>query len=363
MGNYGTPPVALTHGQGCTVWDADGRAYTDLIAGIAVSSLGHAHPAIVEAVTRQVGKLAHSSNLFLHEPEILLAERLRALLAAGRSARPPGVLHQLRDRGERGRHQAGPAPAGPRAAGIRGRRGRLPRPHHGRPGADREELHPRAVRPVRPRRRRSCRTGTPLRSARRSARTRAAVFLEPCLGEGGVVPPPAGYLAAAREACDGAGALLVLDEIQSGIGRTGTWFAHQADGCRAGRAHPGQGPRRRAADRRLHRLRPSAAPRCARATTAAPSAATRWPAPRRSPCWTRSSADGLLARAAAVGGQLASGLAEIQHPLLAGVRGRGLWLAALLTEPAAVRGRGRGPGRPASWSTRCSRTRSGWPRR
>ena len=87
MGNYGTPPVALTHGKGCTVWDADGRAYTDFIAGIAVSSLGHAHPAIVEAVTRQVGKLAHSSNLFLHEPEILLAERLRTLLAAGPAGR------------------------------------------------------------------------------------------------------------------------------------------------------------------------------------------------------------------------------------------------------------------------------------
>jgi 4-aminobutyrate aminotransferase-like enzyme len=82
MGNYGLPTVALVRGEGCTVWDADGNAYLDLIAGIAVSALGHAHPAIVAAVTRQVATLAHASNLFLHEPEIRLAERLLALLGA-----------------------------------------------------------------------------------------------------------------------------------------------------------------------------------------------------------------------------------------------------------------------------------------
>src|SRR5262249_32556679 len=70
MPTYGIPPVALVRGEGCRVWDADGREYTDLIAGIAVSALGHAHPAIVEAVTRQVSAIAHTSNLFLHEPEI-----------------------------------------------------------------------------------------------------------------------------------------------------------------------------------------------------------------------------------------------------------------------------------------------------
>ncbi|HJY72337.1 MAG TPA: aminotransferase class III-fold pyridoxal phosphate-dependent enzyme, partial [Streptosporangiaceae bacterium] len=80
MPNYGVPPVAITRGQGCRVWDADGREYLDLIAGIAVSSLGHAHPALVEAVTRQVTEVAHTSNLFLHEREIELAEKLLALL-------------------------------------------------------------------------------------------------------------------------------------------------------------------------------------------------------------------------------------------------------------------------------------------
>ena len=80
MPNYGVPPLAISRGQGCRVRDADGREYLDLIAGIAVSSLGHAHPAIVEAVSRQVAEVAHTSNLFLHEREIELAERILTLL-------------------------------------------------------------------------------------------------------------------------------------------------------------------------------------------------------------------------------------------------------------------------------------------
>src|SRR5436190_6962378 len=82
MGNYGRPPVALVRGKGTRVWDADGREYLDLIAGIAVCTLGHAHPAITEAVSTQVGELAHVSNLFLNEPAVLLAERLTGLLGA-----------------------------------------------------------------------------------------------------------------------------------------------------------------------------------------------------------------------------------------------------------------------------------------
>ena len=76
MPNYGLPPLAISRGAGCRVWDPDGREYLDLIAGIAVSSLGHAHPALVEAVSSQVAQVAHTSNLFLHEREIELAEKL-----------------------------------------------------------------------------------------------------------------------------------------------------------------------------------------------------------------------------------------------------------------------------------------------
>ena len=90
MPNYGIPPVAISRGQGCRVWDPDGREYLDLIAGIAVSSLGHAHPAVVEAVSRQVAEVAHTSNLFLHERELELAERLLCLLG-GTPPDPPGT--------------------------------------------------------------------------------------------------------------------------------------------------------------------------------------------------------------------------------------------------------------------------------
>src|SRR2546429_5863632 len=89
MPNYGVPPLAISRGQGCRVQDADGREYLDLIAGIAVSSLGHAHPAIVEAVSRQVAEVAHTSNLFLHEREIELAERILCLLGGGRPPPAP----------------------------------------------------------------------------------------------------------------------------------------------------------------------------------------------------------------------------------------------------------------------------------
>src|SRR5271165_1248848 len=89
MPNYGVPPLAISRGQGCRVWDADGNQYLDLIAGIAVSSLGHAHPAIVEAVSRQGAEVAHTSNLFLHEREVELAERLLTLLCSPGGTTPP----------------------------------------------------------------------------------------------------------------------------------------------------------------------------------------------------------------------------------------------------------------------------------
>jgi len=333
MANYGLPPLALSHGQGCRVWDADGREYTDLVAGIAVSSLGHAHPALVAAVTAQVARLAHSSNLYLHETEVELAERLLGLLAAAGPGRVffansgteanEAALKLVR------RHQ-GPG----RPVFVAAERG-----FHGRTmgalaltgkSSIREPFGPFGfdVRFV------PYGDAAALRDAVRE--DCAAVVLEPALGEGGVQPPPAGYLAAARAACDAAGALLVLDEIQSGIGRTGHWFAHQADGARPdvltlakglGGGLPigaciGFGPAGTALRKGDHGSTFGGNPvACAAALAVLDTI----------------DADGLLARAAAVGGQLASGLAQLSHPLLAGVRGRGLWLAAVLTEPAAAR--------------------------
>jgi acetylornithine/N-succinyldiaminopimelate aminotransferase len=337
MANYGTPPVALARGEGCRVWDVDGREYVDLIAGIAVSSLGHAHPAIVEAVTRQVRAIAHTSNLFLHEVEVALAERLLTLLAPAGAAGGPAdgrvfFCNSGTEANEAAiklvrRHQGAERPVIVAAEGG----------FHGRTMGALALTGKSSIRdPFGP-------FGIEVRfvpfgdvAALRSVTGPecAAVFLEPCLGEGGVVPAPAGYLRAARDACDDAGALLVVDEIQSGIGRSGTWFAHQADGARPdvltlakglGGGLPigaciGMGAAAKALRQGDHGSTFGGNPvACAAALAVLDTI----------------EAEGLLARSTAVGARLAAGIAGLSHPLLGGVRGRGLWLAAILNEPAA----------------------------
>ena len=160
---------------------------------------------------------------------------------------------QLRRRGQRGRLQDARPAHRPHLHGRH--RGRLPRPHHGRPGADRQARQA-ASRSCRCRATsRSCRTATPRRCARPSPTTPPRSSSSPSRARTAWSLPPAGYLAAAREITDATGALLVLDEVQTGIGRTGALVRAPARGRRARRRHPGQGPRRRPADRRLRRLR------------------------------------------------------------------------------------------------------------
>ena len=233
MPNYGTPPIALDHGSGVRVWDTDGREYLDFIAGIAVSSLGHAHPAIVAAVTDQVQRLAHTSNLAMHEPGIRLAERLVELVGI------PAKVFFANSGAEANECAIKLSRKHGRAIDPDGGKLEIVAAHnsfHGRTlgalsitgnAAKREPFAP-LLGPV---------TFVDFADAEqlRAAVTdrTAAVFVEPTLGEGGVVPAPPGYLAAARAACDAAGALLVVDEVQSGIGRTGHWFASAAEGVRA----------------------------------------------------------------------------------------------------------------------------------
>jgi len=352
MSNYGIPPVALVRGAGCQVWDADGREYTDLLAGIAVSALGHAHPAIVEAVTRQVQSIAHTSNLALHEGEIVLAERLLALLG-GAGAGGAGADGGMDGAGTGGRPAEGRvffansgAEANEAAIKLVRRRQGPSRPvivaaaggFHGRTMGALAITGKDAIRqPFGP-------FGLDVRfvpfgdaDALRSAvgPDCAAVFLEPCQGEAGVVPAPPGYLRAAREACDEAGALLVVDEIQSGIGRTGAWFAHQAEGITPdvvtlakglGGGLPigaciGLGECGAALGKGDHGSTFGGNPVACAAALAVLDTIER---------------DGLLGQAARVGGQLASGITAAGHPLVAGVRGRGLWLAMVLTGPVAA---------------------------
>jgi acetylornithine/N-succinyldiaminopimelate aminotransferase len=232
MPTYGTPPLALDRGAGVRVWDVDGREYLDLVGGIATSSLGHAHPAVVEAVSRQVARLAHTSNLAIHEPGVRLAETLLDLLGddgrvffanSGAEANECALkLARL--------HGRALDPSGRRLAVVAANGS-----FHGRTmGSLAVTGNPAKREPFLP-------LPGPVTfvdygdaEALRAAvdEHTAAVILEPTLGEGGLVPAPPGYLAAARAACDATGALLIVDEVQSGIGRTGHWFASLAEGVR-----------------------------------------------------------------------------------------------------------------------------------
>ncbi|UBI40705.1 acetylornithine transaminase [Streptomyces mobaraensis] len=222
MDTYGTPPLALVGGEGATVRDADGRTYVDFVGGIAVNALGHAHPAVVRAVSEQIATLGHVSNLYMAEPPVALAERLLEL--AGRDGRvyfcnsgAEAVEAAFKIARRTGR---------PRIVAARGG-------FHGRTmGALALTGQPAKQEPFLPLPGDVTHVPYGDTEALRAAVTEqtAAVFLEPVQGENGVVVPPPGYLAAAREITDAAGALLVLDEVQTGIGRTGHWFAHQADG-------------------------------------------------------------------------------------------------------------------------------------
>ncbi len=129
--NYRTPPLALVRGQGAQVWDETGKSYLDLIGGIATNVLGHAHPAVVEAVSRQIAALGHTSNLVVNEPGVRLAERLLDLV--GR----PGRVFFCNSRREKTNEAAFKASRLTGRTGVRRRPRRLSRPHHGRAGDDR----------------------------------------------------------------------------------------------------------------------------------------------------------------------------------------------------------------------------------
>ncbi|MCW2712290.1 MAG: acetylornithine aminotransferase apoenzyme [Marmoricola sp.] len=221
MNTFGPPKLVLARGQGAHVWDHTGRQYLDLLGGIAVNSLGHAHPALVEAVTTQLQTLGHVSNFFATEPQVRLAERLLDLLgaagngkvffansgteaneAAFKLTRLTGRTHVVATEGAFHGRTMGALALTSKAA--------YRQPFEPLPGNV---------------------TFVPYGDAAALAEAvtdeTAAVIVEPLQGEAGVVAPPLLYLQQAREITTGHGALLWLDEIQTGIGRTGTWFAHQ----------------------------------------------------------------------------------------------------------------------------------------
>jgi acetylornithine/N-succinyldiaminopimelate aminotransferase len=327
MNNYGTPPVALVRGHGAEVWDADGRRYLDLVGGIAVNALGHAHPAVVEAVTQQLGTLGHTSNLVITEPPLELAEKLLELIDQ------PGRVLFCNSGTE----------ANEAAFKMARRTGRpkiiaAENAFHGRTMGALALTGQQAKRtpfePMTPGVSHVPYGDVAALDAAVDADT-AAVFLEPILGEAGAVNPPEGYLTAAREITAARGALLVLDEIQTGIGRTGSWFAFQqagvvpdvltlAKGLGGGLpigACIGIGPAGDLFEPGQHGTTFGGNPVCAAAALAV----------------LRTIAEqGLLEHVNLVGKNIATAVEEMRHPLVREVSGAGLLIGLGLTKPVSA---------------------------
>ena len=324
MNNYGTPPLALVGGKGAVVTDADGREYLDLLGGIAVNALGHAHPAIIEAVTEQLGTLGHVSNLYINPRVVELAEQLldkfghpgkaffcnsgteaneAAFKLARLTGRPEIVAAEM---GFHGRtmgalamtgQPAKRAPFEPMPPGVRFV-----------PYGDADALD----------------TAVTDRTA--------AVILEPIQGEAGVIVPPADYLAHARRITAERGALLILDEVQTGVARTGAFFAHQnagivpdiltlAKGLGGGLpigAVLATGPAADLFGPGQHGTTFGGNPVAAAAALAVINTIDD---------------DGLTDHVAAVGKTIAAGIEELGHPMVTGVRGAGLLLGVTLAQP------------------------------
>ncbi|GAB3205267.1 acetylornithine transaminase [Nocardia tengchongensis] len=323
MNNYGTPKVALVRGAGAVVYDADGKRYLDFLGGIAVNSLGHAHPAILEAVTQQLGTLGHVSNLYASEPVIELAERLLAHFGDGH-----GKAFFCNSGTEANE-------AAFKMARLTGRTKIVAceEAFHGRTmGALALTGQPSKRQPFEPMPAGVVHVpyGDAVALAAAVDKDTAAVFIEPIMGESGVVVPPADYLAKARAITKEQGALLILDEVQTGIGRTGAFYAHQAAGIvpdvitlakGLGGGLPigavlAQGPAADLLQPGMHGTTFGGNPVCAAAALAV---------------LRTIDEEGLLAHVETVGKILVDGIENLGHPLVDHVRGAGLLIGIQLT--------------------------------
>lgn len=329
LGVFGSPPLVLDRGEGCYVWDVDGRRYLDLIGGIAVNALGHGHPELVAAVSKQAAEAIHVSNLFTSPGQIRLAERLIEVAGA-----PAGSKVFLANSG---------AEAIEAAIKLSRRTGRTEivaaeGAFHGRTtGAlalTAKAAYREPFEPLLPGVSHVPYGDTDALDAAVTERT-AALVLEPVQGEAGVVLPPEGYLEHARAVTAERGALLVVDEIQSGVGRTGRWFGFQ---------HAGITPDAITVAKGLG----GGVPIGALVTFGAEVSALLGPTQHGTTFGGNPLAaaaaltvldvvesQGLLAHAERVGEHLRQGVARLEHPLVAGSRGVGLLRAVALTRPVA----------------------------
>ena len=326
MDNYGTPPLALAAGEGAVVTDVDGKTYLDLLGGIAVNILGHRHPAIIEAVTAQLNTLGHVSNLYATEPGVALAEALVGHLGAparvffcNSGAEANEVAFKITRLTGRTKVVAAQNAFHGRTMGALALTGQQ---------SKREPFEPLP----------GFVTHVPFGDVDALADAvgddTAAVFLEPILGEGGVVVPPDGYLAQAREITRRHGALLAIDEVQTGVGRTGQFFAHSHDGITPdivtlakglGGGLPigaclAIGPAAELMTPGMHGSTFGGNPVCAAAALAVLRVLDE---------------ENLMDNAGVVGNKLQHEIESLAHPLVDYVRGRGLLRAVVLTAPHA----------------------------
>jgi acetylornithine aminotransferase len=221
--NYGAPALALVSGKGLLVKDADGRQYLDFLGGIATNVLGHAHPAIVKAVTKQVNVLGHVSNFYAHPNALALAQKLKEMTGDGDArvffaqsgAEAVEAAIKLSRRTGRSRMVAAQGAFHGRTMGALSLTGQP---------SKREPFLPllKGVKHV---------PYGDIEAMRRAVNKKTAmVIIEPIMGEAGVIVPPPDYLAGIRQICDATGALMVADCVQTGIGRTGDWFGYEYSG-------------------------------------------------------------------------------------------------------------------------------------
>ncbi len=336
MNTFGTPLRVLVRGEGCYVWDADGRRYLDLLGGIAVNALGHANPELIAAVAGQLATLGHISNFFTSPRQIALAERLLELLGM-----PDGKVFFTNSGTEA-------VEAAFKLARRTGRTGMVAAEgaFHGRTMGSLALTHKAAYRePFAPLPGDVVHVpfGDVDALAAAVGDQVAAVVLEPVQGEAGVRVPPPGYLAEAARLVHDAGGLLVLDEVQTGIGRTGAWFAHQHPDVLGPSTGSPVEPDVVTVAKGLGGGIPIGA-----VVARGEAAALLGPGQHGTtfggnPVATAAALttlhvierDGLLENASRVGAMLREQVTGLGHPLIAGARGVGLLNAVLLTRPQA----------------------------
>jgi acetylornithine aminotransferase len=328
MNTFGLPKRVFVRGEGCFLWDADGRRYLDLLSGLAVNALGHAHPTVLSAVTGQIATLGHVSNFFATPPQVALAGRLAAMAGAAEARvffTNSGT--EANEAAFKITRMTGRSRIISTEGAFHGRSlGALALTHNPKYRLPFEPLPGEVI---------FIPYGDAEALASMVDETVAAVVLEPIQGENGVVVPSAGYLAQAREICDRSGALLWMDEVQTGMGRCGSWLVHVDEGVTAdiitvakglGNGFPiGACIATETASQLLgpgsHGSTFGGNPVAAIAGLAVIAVIER---------------DGLLAHATTLGDHFSTAIMGLDHDLITSVRGRGLLQAVILAAPIAA---------------------------